>query len=418
MRISIAVGNLRYTSHHSSRHGFHTSARLQQGTEISSASIAQAAEPLTDTAATAASSSSSGIYETIIHYFEPVVPYVHSLPEYFHVEGPHGYAISILLATFLIRSVITLPVHIMQRERTRRFQEIVKPEFDRLRGKDGLPKTMLDVARKSRKTHDEYKKMVETELRSRYRSLVQENKCHPIQTIAVPLVITIPLFIFLSFSIRAGVVQPSPFWSEILPWWSPSEDLVASFKTSAQMLIDRGMDPADLKHLSEPMGPSLGSSDSTFIGPLGLLVLNWGNVELTQYLRRNNLSLSSSEQSETDKEIAAQQKEQSHGKIDQAKDVETSDSVRSRFVSWLMRSWTILLVPISANVPGALLIYWTSTAAFTFAQNIIFSIVDRRRKVAKTAAAEAAAAQKAYVEKPMILPRSSSIPPRPKPTRR
>ena len=91
------------------RSGFHTSTVRSS--------------PESDGAASALSASSSAApswYNTILPYFDPIVPYVHSLPEILHIQGPHKYVISIFLATIAIRSVITLPVHVLQRMRTRR----------------------------------------------------------------------------------------------------------------------------------------------------------------------------------------------------------------------------------------------------------------------------------------------------------
>lgn len=144
-----------------------------QRSSFHTSTIRSSPEPEPAAAASALSASSSadpsysgGWYDFILPYFEPVVPYVHSLPDIFHLQGPHKYVISIVLATIALRTVITLPVHVLQRIRTRRYAEIVKPEFDRLRGKDGVPKALLPIARRAGKTHEEYKKMVEQEVRS------------------------------------------------------------------------------------------------------------------------------------------------------------------------------------------------------------------------------------------------------------
>lgn len=358
---------------------FHTSiVRRDAATEAAATATATAATPAETVASSISSATSNpGLYETVVHWFDPLVPYVHALPDYLHLSGPHAYAISIAVATILIRTTLTLPVHMLQRERTRRYVEEVKPEFDRLRGADGLPKSMIGMARRAGKSHEQYRKMLEVELRKRYRALVKEHRCHPLVNIAMPLAVTLPILLVASFSIRAGSFQPSPFWDETMPWWSAPREAVESFKASAQLLVERGLDPAALKHLSEPMGPSLGQNDSTFYGPLALLALNWTNIELTQYIRRENLSLNISE---TDKAIAQQQRDASGGQVDQEQLVAAATTIRQRIVSLLMGAWTIVLIPVSANVPGALLIYWTSSAAFTLAQNLFFSLFDRRKK--------------------------------------
>lgn len=164
----------------------------------------------------------------------------------------------------------------------------------------------------------------------------------------MPLLITIPVVFFISLSIRAGVIPPSPLWDETIPWWSPPPDLAASFKASAQLLAERGMDAESLSHLTRPMGPSIGQVDSTFIGPLALLVLNWSNFELSGWVRKTNLS--NQEPSEVDKGIAQQHKDATG--VDSEDQITQAQSMRSRVVSTIVRVWTILMVPVAANVPS------------------------------------------------------------------
>lgn len=164
----------------------------------------------------------------------------------------------------------------------------------------------------------------------------------------MPVLITIPVVFFISLSLRAGTLPPSPLWDEFIPWWSPPADLEASFKASAQILAERGMDAETLSHLTKPIGPSLGQVDTTFVGPLALLGLNWANFELSGWVRKTNLS--NEQPSEVEKGIAQQQKQRTG--VDSEDQIKDAQSMRSRIVSRVVRMWTIALVPVAANVPS------------------------------------------------------------------
>ena len=114
------------------------------------------------------------------------IPYVHSLPEYLHLSGsPHGYALSIVVLTFFLRSTITLPFQLWARKRQARLQEEVMPRWNVLKGKEGLPLVKMKQARRQGKPFKVYKKELEEEVGA--RGGIQEASGLADRALALPL---------------------------------------------------------------------------------------------------------------------------------------------------------------------------------------------------------------------------------------
>lgn len=130
--------------------GFHSSAASSSSAFSSASSAASASTTWSD---------------SILSTFDPLIPYVHSLPEYLHLSGsPHGYALSIVVLTFFLRSTITLPFQLWARKRQARLQDEVMPRWNVLKGKDGLPLVKMKEARRQGKPFEVYKKELEEEV--------------------------------------------------------------------------------------------------------------------------------------------------------------------------------------------------------------------------------------------------------------
>lgn len=67
---------------------------------------------------------------------------------------------------------------------------------------------------------------------------------------------------------------------------------------------------------------------------------------MTQWIRRINLS----QKSEVESMIQEQEKRKIG--VKERENVQEVGMVRYKVVSWLLRLWTVLMIPISANVPG------------------------------------------------------------------
>lgn len=118
---------------------------------------------LLSTHAPSAASPSSSVVDTLTSHdavlsaFQPLLPYLEQLPTFFHLQSsPHAYAWSIVLGTFLLRSVVTFPVALWQRKKTEKMATVVAPAWEKI--KSQLPITVAKECRRQGKNHDEYKR--------------------------------------------------------------------------------------------------------------------------------------------------------------------------------------------------------------------------------------------------------------------
>lgn len=106
----------------------------------------------------------------ILQTFDPLVPYLHQLPEMLGLSGhPHAYAISIVVGTFFMRTAVTLPFQIWSRRRMQRLKDEVVPRWNVLRSKTGLPERRMKetIRRQGRnmESYEVYKDGLEKEVR-------------------------------------------------------------------------------------------------------------------------------------------------------------------------------------------------------------------------------------------------------------
>ncbi|CAO1617883.1 unnamed protein product [Parajaminaea phylloscopi] len=411
LRASPSISSSQQQRHLPCISAFHSSAasRAAATTPASGISLDTSAVASTSTNSIA-SGGDGGILSSLSSVFDGIVPYVHQLPELFHLPAgtPHAYAISIVLATILLRSTITLPGQLWANARTTRMKEQVVPRWNILKGKDGLPKLMMQKARREGKSFEEYKTGLESELKAQIRRLLTTYKCRPLPTVLVPLALSVPLFIATSFSLRQGLLPPSPLLSEIIPWWStPDDALTRSFEASAQMLRDRGMDPASLQMLSRPHGPSLGERDPTMFAPVSLGLLLYLNVELNAWARRANataLKLSNDTDTGTGTAPAATEPSSSTSaepttpagdggaktKTGESEPPEPSESLATRVVSTGLKGLSILFVVVASQAPTGLVIYWLTNAVYTLGVTG-YTAMRERRRIASSIRARASA---------------------------
>ena len=308
-------------------------------------------------------------------FFASIVPYIEQMPTYIglSVDSPHAYVISLIVATIAMRTTITLPVTIWQRARTRRMTEIVGPKWEQM--KRDLP---IDVARRCRvqkKTHAQYKVELQKTLKSELRELMKKNKCTPLATLLLPLAANIPLFIYVSFAIRAALIsQGSSFGAEIVPWWSPPPDLMAKFEEGAKVLQARGLEGEALQKLTQIQGPTLLDRDKTMFGPIGLGMLTLINVELGQWLREPLL-----EGPNANVVKIEDRDERSIKKAEERERKASLASMRAAVLGNTLRAASIAFVVVASQAPAGLSIYWLSSAFYTLVQNSIFAVIDRNR---------------------------------------
>lgn len=89
--------------------------------------------------------------------------YIDQLPQLLHLPpSTHAYAISIVLLTVTLRSIVTLPVTLWQRKRTKRMVDHVVPQWQDL--KSTLPQMVAKRCRREKKSYEEYEKELKREV--------------------------------------------------------------------------------------------------------------------------------------------------------------------------------------------------------------------------------------------------------------
>ncbi|SNX82290.1 related to COX18 - mitochondrial inner membrane protein required for membrane insertion of C-terminus of Cox2p [Melanopsichium pennsylvanicum] len=344
-------------------------------------------------------------------FLQPYVPTIHNLADTLHLSGPYAHALSIFILAFAVRTVVTLPVTLWQRSKTRKLTEHVLPEWEVM--KEQIPLKVRARSRRAGLSYEAFEKeaqkevsipdLVSTKLRSRLSDtilifhyatcrvcqlktelakLLRKHNASPLPAFIGPATVSIPVFLLMTALLRQSALEPaSPFSSELLPWWSPSPELVQQFKSSTAILADRGFDEAAIAKLKGTMGgPTLVDKDSTMIGPVSFGMLTLANTELNSWSRSSIAKIREVTSGETD---AA---DRTAGKLlandGKAKGEEVEDEPRRvRIITNALRVLAIAFIPIACQAPGVLVIYWLSSGIYTLVQNSVLAVMDRRSEV-------------------------------------
>lgn len=216
---------------------------------------------------------------------------------------------TIILATVASRVIITLPLSVYQNKIECRLLKIKEEMNDIVKEL----KFETKVAMQQYNWDEKYARSVYNHsMRKQWQKLIVRENCHPMKTFIV-LWGQIPLWISQSFALR---------------------NLVSMFP-------DPNSFDAQMVHVGLSVGgfgwiPNLTLNDGTLILPVTMALLNLALIEM-QILRR------------TDKQPGRLQ----------------------RIVTWFMRGMSIVMIPVAASVPSALALYWTTSTATAFAQNLL-----------------------------------------------
>nr|CDI51847.1 cytochrome c oxidase biogenesis-related protein [Melanopsichium pennsylvanicum 4] len=313
-------------------------------------------------------------------FLQPYVPTIHNLADTLHLSGPYAHALSIFILAFAVRTVVTLPVTLWQRSKTRKLTEHVLPEWEVM--KEQIPLKVRARSRRAGLSYEAFEKEAQKELKTELAKLLRKHNASPLPAFIGPATVSIPVFLLMTALLRQSALEPaSPFSSELLPWWSPSPELVQQFKSSTAILADRGFDEAAIAKLKGTMGgPTLVDKDSTMIGPVSFGMLTLANTELNSWSRSSIAKIREVTSGETD---AA---DRTAGKLlandGKAKGEEVEDEPRRvRIITNALRVLAIAFIPIACQAPGVLVIYWLSSGIYTLVQNSVLAVMDRRSEV-------------------------------------
>jgi len=191
-------------------------------------------------------------------------------------------------------------------------------------------------------------------IRKKKEQLFQRHRCSPIPTMLVPFLAQAPLFIIVSLVMRDACIAPSPL------------DMEAIFTLSS---------------LSRP--------DSTGALPIIVGLLSLANVDCAKWFVGGEQA-----RALLAKERARKQRDKEAGLI------RISPQTAAK---QLLRFFSVLRIVIGMVLPGAVIMYWTSSAAYSLVQSWIFDYWEAKHKERLCATPSLAAA---VAETPEAPPRT------------
>ncbi|KAJ9479773.1 Cytochrome c oxidase biogenesis-related protein [Pseudozyma hubeiensis] len=364
-----------------------TSAAFSAAPSAPSITTSEAAFPSTSTADASSTASQAVIDSDVVaggfEFLQPWVPTINNLADTMHLSGPYAHALSIFILAFAVRTVVTLPMTLYQRGKTRQLTEKVLPEWEIM--KERIPLAVRARSRRAGLSYEAFEAEAQKELKAELAKLLRKHNASPLPAFLGPAVVTIPVFLLMTALLRQCALDPtSPLSTEVLPWWSPSPELAQQFKASTAILADRGFDEAAIAKLKGTMGgPTLVDRDSTMIGPLSFGMLTLANTELNSWSRRSIAKIRSvtsggDAAARTADKPLTDKPEQSRQEVD-------DEPPRARIITNALRVMAIAFIPIACQAPGVLVIYWLSSGIYTFIQNSVLAVMDRRSEVVKAA---------------------------------
>ncbi|SJX60991.1 related to COX18-mitochondrial inner membrane protein required for membrane insertion of C-terminus of Cox2p [Sporisorium reilianum f. sp. reilianum] len=348
--------------------------------------VSSAAEDST-TAATQAVADSD-VVAGGFEFLQPWVPTINNLADTMHLSGPYAHALSIFILAFAVRTAVTLPMTLWQRNKTRKLTEKVLPEWEIM--KEHIPLAVRARCRRAGMSYEAFEAEAQKELKAKLAELLRKHNASPLPAFVGPAMFTIPVFLLMTALLRQCALDPtSPLSSEVLPWWSPSPELAQQFKASTAILADRGFDEAAIAKLRGTMGgPTLVDKDSTMIGPLSFGMLTLANTELNSWSRRSMAKIRAVTSGKQDAAARTAQKllaDKPAATPAQPMQEDDDEPPRARIITNALRVLAIAFIPIACQTPGVLVIYWLSSGIYTLIQNSILAVMDRRSEVIKAA---------------------------------
>ncbi|WFD32743.1 hypothetical protein MSPP1_003794 [Malassezia sp. CBS 17886] len=310
---------------------------------------------------------------TVPGWFEALARHVAAMPETVGLVDaglPYPYTVSIVGMTVLLRAAVSVPLVVWQRRRNDRLSHVVLPEWSVW--KQQIPaavwnRRMSSHHAMSTETKAQIQRMIKRSLQEKWEHLVELNNCSPMRTTLVSLAVHVPLFVVVSMLLRQGALLPdSPFLNEVVPWWSPDETFLRQMSASRQILLDKGLDARLADGLTQIHGPTLANRDSSHILPILIGSLTMLNAELSNWTRRRRHDREAALGLSAPREPLAPNEAPST----------TAEPLSARVVSNALRVGAVVSIPVAAQMPSALLVYWLTSSLITFVQTVYFARAD------------------------------------------
>ncbi|KAL4076072.1 60Kd inner membrane protein-domain-containing protein [Scleroderma citrinum] len=244
------------------------------------------------------------------------------------------YSTTIILCTALSRLVLTVPFSIWAKQRQWRAEEIVVPTIRSMvpnvaksvseeMTREGIRGTKEQI----QSIHNEKVKRI---LKSRQKQLCAQHRCRPEATMLIPPVTQLPVFVGFSVLLSHLSQAPTPFDSE-------------SFFTLS----------------------ALTHADPTGVLPIALGFITLANVESSRWFM-------------TDAQLNREKQVQQWKEARIAKGESVLEP--QKIVKSVLRLASIGRIVVASMVPGAVVLYWVTSATFGLVQTWILDYWELRRK--------------------------------------
>lgn len=214
---------------------------------------------------------------------------------------------SIILSTIMIRTLITLPLAVYQHYIMAKLQNL------RLEMPAIVEELKMETAVAMKRFHwteEQAKLMFKHSLKKQWNKLIVRDNCHPFKSTLL-LWIQIPMWVFISIALRN------------LTYMLPKQTIEAQI-TFNQLSLEGFL-----------WMPNLTDFDHSLILPIALGIFNLALTEIHVMLRTN------------------------------------PQSKLQKYITNFFRGLSILMIPVSACVPSALCLYWTTSTLFGLCQNLL-----------------------------------------------
>lgn len=285
-------------------------------------------------------------------FFDPIVRHALSVPEYIgiiHAGVPFPYFLSIVGFTLLVRSAVSLPLLSWQRTRNERFSRMVLPEWSVW--KKQIPASVWKRLAPTRKVGPELGRQIQRQIQrscqEKWEHLTQLYNCSPLKTTLVSLAVHLPAFIAVTMLLRQGALLPdSPFFVEVVPWWSPDAEFASQMAAQRELLLSKGLPPEAADKITRLSGPTLADRDATMVLPVTLGAVNMLNVELAAFMRQRRMQREDAIGLGTVPHTT-----QRDPAVDEL-EIELKVPLASRMLTTASRLGAIVSIPIACQVPS------------------------------------------------------------------
>ncbi|KAI0030706.1 membrane insertase OXA1/ALB3/YidC, partial [Vararia minispora EC-137] len=246
------------------------------------------------------------------------------------------YATTIILATVASRIMLTLPFSLWARRRMRAVEEHVLPALAEEKQTVQRTEQLKMMRERFKGTQEE----LDLELRRRFREamtkrrdvLLKQHAGSPIATMLIPILAQAPLFVGMSYFFVALARPP------------------AAFILDAESFLSL---------------TSMTHTDPTAALPIALGILTLANVESANWFL-----------GERAREIEARERARRKRLREEGKIALPS---LGTIVKPLLRGLSVVRIVFGTMMPGTVIVYWVTSAAYGLVQTWIFDYLDRRR---------------------------------------